>query len=90
MLQFAAQDNPAARESHLFADMACDQFIVARDDLDLHAIVFERLQHLGHIRFGRIGKFQEAEQNQRLLIRFAIALLLRERAIGDSKHTVSL
>ena len=90
MLHLAAQYYPATRESHLFAHMACHQFIVARDDLDVHAIVFERLEHLCHIRFGRIGKFQEAEQDQRLLIRYAIALLLRQRAIGHRKHTVSL
>jgi hypothetical protein len=41
MIQVVTQHDSAAIQPDLFADMACDQLIVARQDLDLDAIALE-------------------------------------------------
>ena len=50
MVKFTAQHNPTGIQANLFAHVAGDQFIVACQDLDLYAITFQRLQHLGRVR----------------------------------------
>src|SRR5438876_11312726 len=89
MIQVAAQNDSAAIQPDLFAYMACDQLVVARQDLDLHAIALEGLQYLGRVRLRRIGKGQEAKQDQRLWVRLRVGSLLGYRAIGYSENTVA-
>lgn len=89
-LQFTAQHNPARGESHLFTDMLRHQFIVTGHNLDMDAILFQRLQHLGHVCFGGIGKGQEAQQDQILLLRFPIGVEFRYRTIGDGEDPIPL
>ena len=90
VIQFTSQHDTAAIQPNLFADMAGDQFIVTRQDLDLHAISLQRLQHLGYVRLGRIGKGQKAKQDQGLFVRLAVSRLLGNRAIGYREHPVAL
>src|SRR6266446_2372472 len=84
------QHNPTALQANLLTDVAGDQFIVACQDLDLYAITFQRLQHLGRIRLRRISKGQEAKQYHILFVRYAIVRFLWDRAVGHSEGTIPL
>ncbi len=73
----------AGIQTDLRAHASGDKVVVAGDDLDLDSIVFERCQNLGGVRQWRIGKGQEAGQDQ---VAFVLHRVVRARWDIDVSH----
>ena len=76
-----AQDHLLAVDSDLRADVLGHQFIVAGQDLDLHAVAPQGGDRLGRTLKRRIGESQESDQDQIALVRER-SVLRRDRPAG--------
>ena len=85
-LDLGAQQDAIGREAHFLANLAADQLVVAGEDLDGHAVVFQRRNRRRRGVLGRIEEGHVAHQHQVAFVVAGIGGLRLDVAVGDRQH----
>ena len=87
--QMVARDDLVDFQAHVFANLFCDERVVAGEDFCNDSVLFERGDRLRCGFFGRVEERDVAEEDQLVFVRHGEDLLrLRELPVGDAEDPV--